>query len=554
MKRLWFIVLAIIVNSSVSAQADYEPLGNETLRIAERLEIKSGSLKNDLHYGTRPMKRKDLTNFILELDTASSVLLTDMDFDNIRKVYLENNDLIPADKVEDNINPFLRHFFKTPGHFLDVHNDDVDIHVDPVLFGHIGYDKDVSDSYGYQNTRGIEIRATIDKKVSLYSRMTENQVRFPNFVKHKIDSNFAVPGYGFWKRFKTDGYDYFEPKGSISIDATKNITAQLGYDKHFIGDGYRSLFLSDNANNYLFLKLNTKVWKFNYTNLYTELLKDGRNGPDTLKGKKYMVSHHLSFDATDWLNIGVFESIVFGRENNFEFHYLNPVIFYRAVEQQVGSPDNAAIGLNYSAIAKSKLKFYGQLLIDEFRINDISSGNKSWANKFAFQQGIKYVDAFGLENMDLQVELNRVRPYTYQHFNLISNYNHYGQSLAHPLGANFTEVMAQGFYEPFDRLQMQGIVTYADYGTSVDGRSWGNDVVNLTYNDRPFENGVITGQGLANETLNVQARASYELKPTMFIDLNGFYKKHKKENAPTVNETYTGASFRWNFRALDYNY
>ena len=51
----------------------------------------------------------------------------------------------------------------------------------------------------------------------------------------------------------------------------------------------------------------------------------------------------------------------------------------------------------------------------------------------ALQLGAKYVDAFGINNLDLQLEMNRVRPFTHSHNDSISNYTHYNQPLAHPL-------------------------------------------------------------------------------------------------------------------------
>ena len=81
----------------------------------------------------------------------------------------------------------------------------------------------------------------------------------------------AVPGAGFYKPFKTTATDYFDARGSINFSAAKYIDFQFGYDKNFIGNGYRSLFFSDFGNNYLFLKINTRIWKFNYQNLFMEL-------------------------------------------------------------------------------------------------------------------------------------------------------------------------------------------------------------------------------------------------------------------------------------------
>ena len=46
---------------------------------------------------------------------------------------------------------------------------------------------------------------------------------------------------------------------------------QLGHDRNFIGNGYRSLILADYSTPYFFLKLNTRIWKFNYQNLFAEL-------------------------------------------------------------------------------------------------------------------------------------------------------------------------------------------------------------------------------------------------------------------------------------------
>ena len=77
-------------------------------------------------------------------------------------------------------------------------------------------------------------------------------------------------------------YDYFDARGYITFNATKYIDIQFGYDKNFIGNGYRSLFLSDCGNSYLFLKLNTRIWKFNYQNLFMELMPQFQKSGDNL--------------------------------------------------------------------------------------------------------------------------------------------------------------------------------------------------------------------------------------------------------------------------------
>ena len=41
----------------------------------------------------------------------------------------------------------------------------------------------------------------------------------------------------------------------------------------------------------------------------------------------------------------------------------------------------------------------------------------------------------------LQIEYNRVRPYTYSHNTIVLNYGHNNQSMAHLWGANFSEAI-----------------------------------------------------------------------------------------------------------------
>ena len=265
----------------------------------------------------------------------------------------------------------------------------------------------------------------------------------------------AVPGAGFYKPFKTTAYDYFDARGSIHVNATKYINIQFGYDKNFIGDGYRSLFLSDFANSYLFLKLNTHIWKINYQNLFMELSNGlSSSNSNEMLPKKYASMHHLSLQATKWLNIGFFESIIFGRSNHYEFSYLNPIIFLQSAEQQNGSLDNSNAGFDFKINIAHTLQLYGQIMLDEFVLKEVKAGNGWWGNKQGIQAGFKYIDAFKIKNFDLQGEINYVRPFTYSHIDSVANYSHYNQPLAHPLGANFYEIMLNLHYQPIPKLTL----------------------------------------------------------------------------------------------------
>mgnify|MGYP003401932541 CR=1 FL=1 len=118
------------------------------------------------------------------------------------------------------------------------------------------------------NTKGFEIRGQVDKMLSFYTFFTSEQAFYPGFITDEIQVSKGIPGAGYYKDFKTGGYDYFRAKGYVAFTPSKYISFQFGNDKNFIGDGYRTLFLSDDGANYFYLKLNTKLWIFDYQNIF----------------------------------------------------------------------------------------------------------------------------------------------------------------------------------------------------------------------------------------------------------------------------------------------
>ena len=130
--------------------------------------------------------------------------------------------------------------------------------------------------------------------------------------------------------------------------------------------------LSEFAGNQLFVKLNTRIWKFNYQNLFMELHSEGKsNNNNNLVPKKYAAMHHLSMNVLPWLNVGLFEGVVFGRKDKFEFGYMNPIIFCRTVEGNLGSSDNAMVGADFKANLFKRVQLYGQLIIDELNFAEL---------------------------------------------------------------------------------------------------------------------------------------------------------------------------------------
>jgi hypothetical protein len=401
----------------------------------------------------------------------------------------------------------------------------------------------------------------LDKKIGFYTFLSENQVRMPYYIRSTVTNNPGygfypvVPHEGFFKSFKEDGYDFFQARGYFSFEATRHLNFQFGHDRFFIGNGQRSLIMSDHAPPALFLKGNVKVWKLNYMfSLHRTVAEKVPASTSPKYPEKFYAFHHLSINIGKKFNLGVFESVVFTDSTSFEWSYLNPIIFYRAIEQQFGSSDNVILGMDFKWNITKGVSAYGQLVLDEFVLENIKEGNGWWANKYAIQGGLKYFDALGISNLDLQAEVNVVRPYTYSHNTSYGNYSNYMQPIAHPVGANFKELIGILRYQPVPRLNLTGKAILIQVGRDVAGTDWGSDILK-DYNDREQDYDNTIGQGVANDILYGTFTASWQLKHNVFIDASFMMRKSESEEPVfNNNSTVTSLALRWNIAQRLYEF
>ena len=458
-------------------------------------------------------------------------------------------------KITPVTRPLFKALYKNTSDLYHVDIKDFDLHISPVF--HFGYGIEKGQDNIFTNSRGLVIRGMISKKVGFYTYLVENQMRFPSYVRDWInDDRFVIPGEGFWKSYKDNGVDFFTARGYISFDAAKFINFQFGHDKQFIGNGYRSLAFSDFSNNHLFLKINTNVWRLHYSFMVSEMRADafGNSGGSFSSmdyPKKYLAFHRIGVNVTDNLNLGIFEGIAFGQAKDslgtsFELDYLNPIIFYRAVEQSGGSQDNALFGADFTWNFLNSFSLYGQVVLDEFLLREVKSGDGWWGNKIAYQVGLKYIDVFGINNLDLQLEGNFARPYTFAHVTNFTSYSHYKQALAHPLGANFKEFIAIAHYQPIPKLRLSSKLVLANYGADTDSTNWGADILK-SYNDREMDFNNKIGQGVATDLFFFDFTASYQLKHNLFLDFNQVFRTLDSDLPErTMDNTVTSFSIRLN--------
>jgi hypothetical protein len=535
-----------------AAQSAYIPMGMKDYTLIERLEIKTKH--PDLNFShIKPYNRKQYTRQVEFIDSLRyadeklSAQLSEVDKYNIERFLVNNAEWTRREDLKKPQNMF-RDFFHSKGNFFEVNNKDFYLQVNPLLnvqYGkEQGYDRPI-----FQNTRGVYLRGRIADKVGFDLYFTDTQERDPRYVQGWVKQFKAIPGAGFYKPLGVvDGYDYTEVRGSVTWKVAKFMDMQFGYDRNFIGNGIRSTFLSDFSNTGLFLKVNTRIWKLNYENLFMELVAPNQriaNGGVNLP-RKYFRMNHLSINATKWLNLGIFDAVMFGRGDHFDFMYLNPILFLTAGQQQIGSPDNTMLGVDFKANIAKRFQLYGQVNFDEFYTKTLFNNKNSWNNKYAYQVGLKYIDAFGLKNVDLQLESNRVRPFTYSHLDSSSNWTNYNQPFAHPLGANFQEYIAVVRAQPLKRLYLNASALYYKQGLDSLGFNMGSNPMR-SYNTRPRSDNWTVGSGNLAQCLLITLQASYELAENLFIDVTMNRRSYKTQlTGVTPDATIITGGIRWN--------
>lgn len=366
------------------------------------------------------------------------------------------------------------------------------------------------------NTRGLVFQGKLGDDFYFYSDFYENQAVTPTYLDKLYAMNQVVPGQGFLRRNVGTAYDYSYSTGFIAYSPSKFFHFQLGHGKNFIGDGYRSMLLSDQAFNYPYLRITTNVWRFHYTNLYAEFqdLKAPRPG-DIIFKKKYGTFHYLDCEVTKRFSLGLFESVIWRADDTtgyrgFDVNYLSPIIFYRPVEYSVGSPDNALLGVNLKYKLAKTVSLYGQFMLDEFKFDEYKNNKDWWANKYGYQIGFRYFDVLGIKNINLLAELNGARPYTYSQRDALFNYGHYNEALAHPLGANFRESIAILNYQ-VQRFNFRLQCNYSLYGKDTTGNV-GKDIFK-SYNSRDKEYYNYIGQGLTANFYYLDFKVWYLINP-----------------------------------------
>lgn len=411
----------------------------------------------------------------------------------------------------------------------------------------------------WNNTRGIDINGSVNSAFSFGFQLYETQSIFPSYIDSLNIKTLSVLGQG-WISYRVDRnqqYDYTYAIAHVAYK-TKYFRFKLANDKLFIGDGYRSLLLSDVSLAYPYLQTTFESKKIQYSAIYMQHIDPVPPviSPDLGYQKKWAVMHFFSWNISKKWSLGLFDAVVWQDADStgkrgFEVSYANPVIFLRAAEYNTYSSDNALIGLNLKYQPTLNTKIYGQFMLDELRVEEFFANKGWWANKFGVQLGVRSRNLFKLENLNGFTEFNLVKPYTYTHKNTQRSYTNYGDALAHPLGANFVENVSRLEYS-YKRWRPMLQVNYSQYGMDSTNGSTnvGRDIL-ASYNTRDKEYGNKLLQGIPGSLLFVDFRVAYLFNPknNLRLELGYVYRNEKIDGVANVSNIIT-FGLRSSFRNL----
>ncbi len=464
-----------------------------------------------------------------------------------------------------NHNWLRRKFFEE--HLLRVQQPNFNLYGDIIVDEDIGYNTRAvnppnASTQTYKvpqlNTRGYEVSGNIGNKFYFQTAFYENQGRFPAYVDSLVRITQVIPHQANYKNSKGDGpgFDFNYSTARLVYMPNKHLLFDLGYNHNVIGDGYRSLLLSDWSINYPYFRAAVTVGRLQYSVMWSQYLtylnRRIASTPYYAFGysHKWAQTYLLDYQVTKKFNVGLFESVVWAGSNinqnsDVDVSYASPVIFAHSGKSKTGIDNNELIGLNLKYHILPKANVYSQLALDK-------TGSEA-DNRYAIQAGVRFWDFLKVNNWNALLEFNTARPYTYHSTNLHAVYGHANLPLAHPLGANFREVIGVTDYAYKNWwFRLEAFVAQQGLDSANGIVNYGRDIFS---NNTNFPQGNIsTAQGIKTNIYYGELRVAYVLNPRTNLRLEGGLTYRRETNAVAkFEDKYAYIGVRISFRNLVYD-
>ncbi|MEO6693997.1 MAG: capsule assembly Wzi family protein [Ignavibacteria bacterium] len=347
---------------------------------------------------------------------------------------------------------------------------------------------------------GFRVRGSLYNSVGYYLRASNGQklsgdTGDVDFARNTDPRLFAQYKFQYEQR----NFDTFE--GYLRYRTKQNwLALTIGRNPVYQGFGFIDrLYLSNNTVPFDFLKLDLGYKAVSYSFLYGSLRGDSIGKP--LESKN-IATHRLDLRFGNSFRLGFFESVTIPN-SPFSFTFLNPINFLTSAELNKASQpgdnnaNNAIIGFDMMVIPFRKLALQGSLLVDDLEFSTLFKSNAKITNKFAFQFGALWSDAFTIPNLELKTEYTHLDPFVYTHVSNKSSYTNWSLPLGHHLEPNSDEIAVKLNYNITNRLN-----------------------INILYQHQRSANGIVTdslGRVLVNYGGNINNASGYSYSDPKFL-------------------------------------
>ena len=457
--------LFLVLSSFAIGQVVYEPLHRDVYNFLSRLSQKSIIVFDDQ---VRPVSRKYIAQKLIEasekLDQLTSLEKEELDFYN--QDFKREFDFI--NNIKTNFSETIIAGYDSGSRLrLFGYRDNLfSINLSPILGIKIGSRDNEKLTHIWN---GIYTYGYIDKYVGFSFDFRDNLEQGNTIDKHKEFSNIT----GVDARTDENIIDYppnkMEYSGLDAVIATDWSWGSFSFGKDFHEWGYAEsglLVLSQKPPSYGFIRLDIKPvdwFRFNYMHgwLSSDVLDSNsffytETGTLSFDYKnKYFAHHSITLTPLEGLDLSLGESIVY--DDELEFLYLIPIMFFRVADHQLSNQTNEAGGNSqffFSASSKGHIKnthLYGTLFIDEITLNGISDPEKQ-RNQLGFTLGGSVVD-LPIENLTFKIEYTKNYPFVYNHYTQSQDYKSSGYNLGHWMGQNVDLIYASLKYRILRGLQ-----------------------------------------------------------------------------------------------------
>lgn len=445
-------------------------------------------------------------------------------------------------------------------HLFDVKDKGYTFYADYLTDVQLGRDLNNSHTTNL-NTRGFQLGGTIGNNFSFYSSGFENSGKFVSYYNDYVNNNGFIPGQAYARHYNgqaQNSQDWSYVTAILSYSPTQKLNITLGEDKMFIGDGYRSLLLSDFAANMPLLRVTADLGPVRYMIAWAYLqdIKLPKYDYFGNNRRKWALFHYIDWNITKRASLGFFNALMTpeadanGNKHGFDANFVNPLFFSSSFGRGGDLKDNILLGFNAKYKIFDKTALYGQILFDRVKNTDLGSNA---SNTNGWQVGIRGADIFKVKKLNYLFEFNTVKPYTYSSDKALSNYGFYGDPLAHPLGANFREVLGIINYS-IGRFDFQGQINYAKYGLDANTADNNGKIITKPFVPTTNTTGVV-GQGIATQLYYGEGTVAYILNPkyNLRFELGALYRQEKNDLKDSKNTLIT-FGLRSSFRNLYHDF